>query len=335
MKLSILIVNWNSKDYLRQCLDSIRRTCDPCATQVVVVDGGSFDGCAEMLAHEYPEVGFVQSPENIGFGRSNNLGFCKVTGEALLLLNPDTELRPGAVAVLLENLMLLPMAGLIGARLLNADESLQLTSVHPLPTPWNVALDSAWMRRRWWRRSGPAAGAAAQEVAAVSGACMMLRAETFRRLGGFDPQYFMYAEDMDLCCKIRRGGMRIYHAPQAEVIHHGGCSSRGQFSKFPVVMIREALRVYMLSNHGRFHAAMYQFLMAISATLRLLALASSWLPASASTRAARRLSMLKWWTVLRWSLGMEGWAKSRFGGHDNPLKINTHILSQKKLEELG
>jgi len=265
-----------------------------------------------MLALEFPDVEFIQSPENIGFGRSNNLGFCMVKGDALLLLNPDTELRPGAVEVLMDNLFQLPAAGIIGARLLNSDESLQLTSVHPLPTAWNSAYDSNWVRRRWWRRQGPAPEAASQEVEAVSGACMMLRAETFRRLGGFDPRYFMYAEDMDLCFRVRRTGLRIYHAPQAQVIHYGGGSSRTHFNKFSVVMIREALRVYMLANHGRLQSLMYQFLMAISAAVRMVVVAVGSLVATGLTRAERRSSILKWWTVLTWSLGMQGWAKSRF-----------------------
>ena len=330
MKLSILIVNWNSKDFLRKCLCSIRQTGAGLTPQVVVVDGGSYDGSAEMLALEFPEVEFVQSPENIGFGRANNLGCTRVTGDALLLLNPDTELQPRALAVLLENLVQLPAAGLIGARLLNSDGSLQLTSVHPLPTPWNVAVDSTWVRRRWWHRSGLTADAAPRQVEAVSGACMMLRAETFRHLGGFDPRYFMYAEDMDLCFKIRRAGLRIYHASQAHVVHHGGGSSATQFSKFSTVMIREALHVYMLSNHGRFYAWLYRGLIAISAVLRMLVLAVGGRFTSATTRVARHASRLKWWTVLRWSLGLESWANERFGGHENPLKINTHIISQKK-----
>lgn len=309
MQLSILIVNWNSKDYLRECLWSIRRTCADLSPQVVVVDGGSYDGCAQMLAHEFAEVEFVQSSENIGFARSNNLGFDKVAGLALLLLNPDTELRPGAVHVLLENLLNLPEAGMIGARLLNADDTLQITSVHPLPTAWNVAFDSQWGRRRWWRRSGPTPNAEAVEVEAVSGACMMLRTETFRRLGGFDPRYFMYAEDMDLCFKIHRAGHKVYHAPQAQVLHHGGGSSRNQFSKFSVVMIREALRAYILSNHGRLHAGLYRILMAISAGLRMVLLAVGSLVATGQLRAERRMSILKWWTVMSWSLGMQGWVK--------------------------
>lgn len=317
MKLSILIVNWNSKDYLRECLLSIRRTCGALSPQVVAVDGGSFDGCSEMLAQEFPEVDFIQSPENIGFGRSNNLGFGKVTGDALLLLNPDTELRPGAVEVLLENLRYLPEAGLIGARLLNSDESLQLSSVHLLPTAWNIALDSEWVRRRWWRRKGPSPSAEALEVEAVSGACMMLRSESFRRLGGFDPRYFMYAEDMDLCFQVRQSGLKIYHAPRARVLHHGGGSSRAQFNKFSAVMVREALRVYILSNHGRFHGWVYRLLMAISAGLRVLVMLVRWLFAAGESRAAKWISILKWWTALRWSLGLESWAKSRFYYPDN------------------
>lgn len=335
MKLSILIVNWNSKAYLRDCLESIRRTGDSLSPQVVVVDGGSYDGCAEMLAREFSEVKFVQSPENIGFGRANNLGFGKVTGEALLLLNPDTVLQPGALQVLLTNLCLLPDAGLLGARLLNSDDSLQLTSVHPLPTAWNVALDSDWGRRRWWRRHAPAPDADAQQVEAVSGACMMLRAETFRKLGGFEPRYFMYAEDMDLCYKIRQTGKVIYYVPQAQVVHHGGGSSRSQLSKFSVVMIHEALRVYMRSNHGRLHTWLYRLLMAVSAGLRILVLLTTWLPARGDTRRTRHSAIMKWWTVLRWSVGMEGWAQSRFLGPDNPRKINTQLKVRENIKEMG
>ncbi len=101
VKLSVVIVNWRSKDFLRRCLKTLQTTCGEHQPQIVVVDGASFDGCAEMLAAEFPAVDFVQSSTNIGFGRCNNLGFSRVTGEALLLLNPDTELRENAVSTLL------------------------------------------------------------------------------------------------------------------------------------------------------------------------------------------------------------------------------------------
>ena len=313
MKLSILIVNWNSREYLRECLIQVRRTCQHLAPQIVVVDGGSFDGCAEMLAADFPDVDFVQSPENVGFGRSNNLGFEKVKGEAVLLLNPDTEVESGAIEILLEELQALSGVGMIGARLLNSDGSLQTSSVHPLPTPWNTAFDSDWGRRRWWSKKGPAAEGEPREVEAVSGACMMLRSAVFHELGGFDSRFFMYAEDMDLCFRLRKLGLKIYHAPRARIVHHGGGSSGTQFSKFSTVMIREALNVYMLKNHGRFHSLLYRFLMAGTAIVRMSLLAVVWMISTGGNRVARTVSIRKWWSVLRWSLGFEKWAGRRFG----------------------
>jgi GT2 family glycosyltransferase len=312
MNLSILIVNWNSKAYLRACLDSIRGTCSHLSPQVVVVDGGSFDGCGDMIAAEFPEVEFVQSPDNIGFGRSNNLGFERVTGEALLLLNPDTELQPTAVDVLLAELTRLPQAGLLGARLLNSDGSLQMSAVHSLPTPWNTALDSDWLRRRWWSRKGRSEAANTFEVEAISGACMMMWTETFRRLAGFDPRYFMYAEDMDLCFRAREMGWKIHYAPRSEIIHHGGGSSKTCFSRFSVVMIREALGVYMHANFGGFRMVFYRLLMGFSAALRLLVLLSCRAVASAPVRQSLQTAILKWWAVFRWSMGMEAWARELY-----------------------
>lgn len=321
MKLSILIVNWNSKDYLRECLHSIRRTCSHQAPQVVVVDGGSFDGCAEMLDADFPEVVFVQSPNNIGFGRSNNLGLDSVTGEALLLLNPDTELHPGAVDALLDELERLPDAGLFGARLLNSDGSIQFSAVHPLPTPLNVAMDSDWFRRRWWNRKEHRDANEAFQVEAVSGACMMMRAETFRKLGGFDPRYFMYAEDMDLCFRIRKSGLRIYHAPQAKVVHHGGGSSSNHFSKFAEVMIRQALDCYFLANHGRLHSFCFRSLILLSAVFRMTILWLRGLFVRGRERDPDWSSISKWWALMRWSIGLEGWAANwfSFGGNSATL----------------
>ncbi len=310
MTLSILIVNWNSRDYLRRCLTSIREHCSELEPQIVVVDGGSFDGCAEMLAAEFPEVEFVQSECNLGFGRSNNLGFQRVTGKALLLLNPDTEVRAGAVQAMLRALQALPNAGIVGARLLNADGSLQLSSVHRLPNPLNVAFDMNWLRLRWWRKFGHAT--VPFRVEAVSGACMMMLTTTFGRFAGFDPRYFMYAEDMDLCFQVSEAGMCIYHEPAARVVHHGGASSGKTFGKFSAVMISEALRTYLVANQGRSHGLACQGLLGLSAILRLPLLSASWAVSRGATRERRRASIRRWTAVLRWSLGREGWARENF-----------------------
>lgn len=313
MKLSILIVNWNSKDYLGKCLRSIRTTCSNLSPQIVVVDGGSFDGCAEMLAADFPDVEFIQSNENIGFGRSNNLGLAAVNGELLLLLNPDTELRPGALSILIETLIDHTDAGLIGARLLNSDGSLQYSSVHLLPTPWNIALDSDWTRRRWWHRKGLTPESPPCEVESVSGACMLLHTETFRNLGGFDPSYFMYAEDIDLCARVRATGKKIYHASRASVVHHGGGSSRQQFNEFSTVMIREAVHHYLIRHKGRLCAYAARMLIAMAALARIACIIPIWPLATPPSRAGKTTSLRKWGKVLRWCAGFESWASGHFG----------------------
>lgn len=319
MNLSIVIVNWNSKDYVRECLASVRATCAELVPQVVVVDGGSFDGCGEMLAAEFPEVDFVQSPDNLGFGRSNNLGFSRATGDLVLLLNPDTVLHAGAVRGLIDALESSPGAGMVGAHLLNTDGTLQLFGIHLLPTPWNCAVDSDPVRRRWWKQHGPADEGAPVVVEAVSGACMLMRSETFRRVGGFSPQYFMYGEDMDLCKKVSSLGLKIYYAPDARVIHHGGGSSRNEFNRFPTIMIREAHWVYMRLNHGLGTALFYRFLMGASAVARCAIVAALLPLRRGERRSAARVALRKWAAVFRWSLGLESWAAAKFRECGHPV----------------
>lgn len=308
-RLSILIVNWKSKDYVRHCLRSILRECTDLDPQIVVVDGGSFDGCDEMISREFPNVEFVQGTENIGFGRSNNLGFAKVTGDFVLLLNPDTELRAGAVQALLLELERHPDAGLIGPRLLNTDGSLQTSCVQALPTPWNQALDSEFLRR-WlpnsslWGVGDAFRSTAPTRVEAISGACMMMRSGVFRQLGGFSSQFFMYAEDMDLCARMRKAGLQVIHVPRAEVVHHGGGSSRTQVSHFSTVMMRVALETYMRLNHGTAAAIFYRALQGVSALVRVtLGLPASNL-ADEPHRSRSRQSVKKWWFVLKWAVGI-------------------------------
>jgi GT2 family glycosyltransferase len=308
MRLSILIVNWRSKDHLRRCLETVNETCADLAPEVVVVDGGSFDGCDTMLAANFPSVIFVQSQENLGFGKTNNLGFERVTGDALLLLNPDTELRPGSVAQLLAELESRDDAGIIGPKLLNTDGTLQTTCVRALPTPLNQALESEYLRRLLPRSSlwGVARAFHAVEpleVEAVSGACMLMWSRVFRQVGGFSPEFFMYGEDMDLCAKVRRLGLRIYHVPAAEVVHHGGASSSSQASQFSTIMMRVAGETYMRLNRGPAAAFRYRVLQMLSAGARLVIAIPAGAFLGGSRRIAAQQSARKWWYVLRWSLG--------------------------------
>jgi GT2 family glycosyltransferase len=313
VKLSILIVNWNSRDFLRKCLRSIEATCGDLDTQVIVVDGGSFDGCAEMIGVEFPWVDFVQSADNLGFGGSNNLGATRATGDALLILNPDTEIRPGAVQRLLSEFKRVPQAGILSPRLLNSDASLQC-SVHALPRPVRQALDSEFLRRvllplSCWAPPSEFAPPATVAVEAVAGTCMLMPTEVFRAVGGFSPEYFMYAEDVDLCEKVLRAGLKIYHVPDAEVLHHGGCSSMVQSSKFSAVMIRDALHTYLLLNRGRHAALTYRVFSAGVAMTRIVWAIPKLLVARADRRAGIRAAISRSAAVVSWSAGFERWTK--------------------------
>lgn len=308
--LSVVIVNWNSKEQLRTCLDTICATCGEPEPKVIVVDGASFDGCGEMLAREYPEVDFIQSQENIGFGLCNNLGVTKVTTSRVLLLNPDTELRTGALKKLVQVLDTTPCVGVVSPRLLNTDGTLQTSCVQAFPTPLNQALDSEFLRRLFpasqlWKTDEAFRSASPVEVEMLSGACMLLKTETFRELGGFRKEFFMYGEDVDLCFRLKAAGMKCVFVPDAEVVHHGGCSSEKQTSGFSTKMMRVAGETFFRLNHGNATAARYRFLQGISALIRLTFLCIPLALSSGTRRSQLRESAQKWMTILRWAFGAE------------------------------
>jgi GT2 family glycosyltransferase len=289
---------------------------------VIVVDDGSFDGCAEMIGAEFPEVEYVQNQKNSGFGAANNLGFKKVIGEFLLLLNPDTEIRPNALQELLGWIKRMPTATILAPRLLNTDGSVQVESIHSLPTPMVCALDSAFLNEMFSRLKGLKGDESGEhrglmEVEAVGGGCMVMRSRLFRELGGFNEAYFMYVEDMDLCLKLRRAGGRVYYVPGAEVVHHGGGSTTKKVNQFSSVMMRRAEEIYMRLNHGKVTAVWYRVLQGISALARLSLLGVAFVFAIGG-RAAAWHSIQRWWYVLLWAMGAtrigKGEAASKCGG---------------------
>jgi GT2 family glycosyltransferase len=305
-RLSIIIVNWNSKDYVRECLLSLNRSTG-IDHQTIVVDGASFDGCGEMILREFPAVKFIQSKENIGFGRCNNLGAAQAISDFLLFLNPDTELTPGALETLLKVAEEDSDVGLVGARLLNTDGSLQTSCVQALPNPLNQALDSDFLRRlfprsKLWGNAAAFASPSPIEVAAVSGACMLIHRDTFASVGGFCPDYFMYAEDMHLCWEVSKLGKTIVYQPAAEIVHHGGGASAGDFSRFSCVEMRRALYHFIRCRQGVCAGLVYRALIAVSALVRLTALSAAISLQTGDQRSRIRVAISRWWTNLRWAI---------------------------------
>jgi len=297
--LSIIIVNWKSKDFLQTCLTSVFAQTHGVEFEVIVIDAGSFDGCGEMLRQHFPQVRFIQSQENLGFAKANNLAARSARGDALLFLNPDTELPGPAIPTLLAALESLPDAGAVGAKLLNTDGTVQTSCIQSFPTILNQVLD-AEVLRRWFPRSrlwGMAALFAADDepkpVEAVSGACVMVRRAVFEKVSGFSEEYFMYGEDLDLSHKLRAAGLVNYFIPNAVMVHHGGSSVAQGPSDFSVVMLRESVWRFLRKTRGRFYAAGYRVALGMAACVRLVLLVGQ--------PAAR-----KWRAILRWSLGLAG-----------------------------
>lgn len=307
--ISIVIVNWNSKTYVRGCLHSLARHVPSVALEVIVVDGGSFDGCDEMLAKEFPSVIFVQSPDNIGFARCNNLGARHAKGQYLLLLNPDTELIDDSLETLWRQAASLPDAGAIGCRLLNRDRSLQTSCVQCFPTAINQALDSEFLHKRFPRSSlwGMAPlyteGHSPVPAEAISGACILVKRDYYEAVGGFTETYFMYGEDLDLCYKLTQAGHRSYYVPDARVVHFGGGSTGQASSNFSTVMMRVSVHHFIRQHRGPFSALAYRSSIFLSALARLLLICPMLIFGNRVVSHGSG-SLRKWSAILRWSVGL-------------------------------
>ena len=312
MDLSIIIVNWNSKDYLRECINSILSTTQEINYEIVVIDNASFDGCDEMLQQYYPKVQFIQSERNLGFSKANNAAVKISCGRSLLFLNPDTKLEGSAVNTLYYQLNSLPNAGVVGAKLLNSDRSIQTSCIRTFPTIINQFLDSELLHSLWpqsalWgnaplfiTNTGP------MEVDSISGACMMVKREVFDEVGLFSEDYFMFAEDTDLCYKIKQAGYKNYYIPSATVYHFGGGSTQKTQSNFSVVMMRESNLLLMKKNRGVIYSNVYRASSLISALCRI-AILIILLPLYniQQRKGAWRTSIRKWIAILFWSLGFK------------------------------
>jgi GT2 family glycosyltransferase len=317
MDLSIIIVNWNSCDYLRKCLQSVAANAGALDYEVIVVDNASFDGSGEMLAKEFPAVHFIQSERNDGFARANNLGVETSRGRNILFLNPDTEVVGTALQDLQAALDTAPGAGIAGARLLNDDRTLQESCVQSFPSIWNQVLDADALRKvfpqssLWGTQALSSDSTAVTPVEVISGACLMITRRAFEQVGLFSTDYFMYSEDVDLCFKVAQAGWKNYYVPGATVVHYGGRSSDSKpESQFATIMMRESQRKFFKLRKGAFHGALYQLAMGATAVCRVALIGGIvLLPLGAFRKSAMRNAFSKWVRVLRWSVGLEGWAK--------------------------
>jgi hypothetical protein len=260
-RLAVVIVSWNVRDLLTACLRSLLADVEhsDLDTQVYVVDNDSSDGTPAMVSSEFPRVRLVASDENLGFAAGNNLALREIRDSArslpryIWLLNPDTEVRPGATAALLSALEAHPRVGVVGAKLLYADGSLQhsafrfpglmqlLFELFPLPPRlYETPLNGRYPRRLY-------EGTSPFLVDHPLGAAMLVRAEAIAQVGFMDEGYRMYCEEIDWCWRMQRSGWRALCAPDARVVHHAG-QSTGQVP-IPSLVNLWASRARLYARH--------------------------------------------------------------------------------------
>ena len=233
MDLSVIIVNYNVRQFLENALTSILRAMEGLEGEVFVVDNASDDGSVEMVKAKFHHVCLIQNKENVGFSRANNIALKQARGQYLLLINPDTVVQEDTFHEMLRFFRETPDAGLAGCKILNPDGSFQLGAHRSFPTPWVAftkifGLSALFPKSRFFGRYNLTylSPDETYEVDALSGSFMMMKRNVYERVGGLDEAYFMYGEDLDWCFRVSQIGSKVYYVHSTKIIHFKGESTR-------------------------------------------------------------------------------------------------------------
>ena len=257
--LSIVIIEWNTVDMLRDCLAAIYENTGGLALQVIVVDNASEDGSPEMVEREFPQVEQIRNTDNRGFAAANNQGFEIARGRHVLLLNSDTYVLGDVLAASVRYLDAHPRVGAMGCRVLNPDRTMQATcSMWPRNLDLLFMASGLWKLRRPryfgrylmtdWQRDDERA------VEVISGCYLMLRREVLEQVGPLDEDFFFFGEETDWCRRIRNAGWRLMFAPVGEIVHYGSASARKLNHRRDLMLTDATVRLQR--KHGGRRAAL-------------------------------------------------------------------------------
>ena len=227
--VSVLIVSYNVKQYIIHCIDSINKSDYAGQIEIIVVDNNSFDGSLDEIKSKMKGVICIQNDENVGFGKAVNQVAKVATGEYYFILNPDTIIEESTISTFVNYLEKDHAVGMVGPKVVNSDGSLQKGSKRSFPTisvalPKLIGFDKIFPHSKWAGRYNlnflnPDE---IHKVDAISGSCMFIRSELFNKIGGFDEQFFMFGEDLDLCYHVHQLGFDVYYLPTTQIIHYQG-----------------------------------------------------------------------------------------------------------------
>jgi N-acetylglucosaminyl-diphospho-decaprenol L-rhamnosyltransferase len=269
--LSIIIVSWNVRDLLAECLESLEVDHVFDWAEVFVVDNLSSDGSVEMVRRRFSAVRLITPASNLGYARGNNLGIHHATGEYLFLLNPDTVVHPGAVRALVDFAVTHPRYGLVGPKQLDGRGNIRQDGAGALPTSCNVLLDlskiSDFLPNVRFLPNRKLTGwdhADSRDVPAIPGSAMLVPGAVINRVGGLDETMFI-VEDMDFCKRIADAGYGIYYLATASIVHYGGqsLSKRGDPESYVQIAL-QSFWLYLRKYYGRSSADRMSLLFMVS-----------------------------------------------------------------------
>jgi N-acetylglucosaminyl-diphospho-decaprenol L-rhamnosyltransferase len=248
-RVSVVVLSWNTRELLARCLQSLRGQAAEVPLEVIVVDNASADGSADMVAHDFPEVVLLRNERNEGYAIGNNQGAARARAELLLLLNSDTEARPGAIGTLARFLDTHPQHGACAPRLERPDGTPQ-RSCKTFPTLLTaVFYDTVF--DRWFPSNATLPRyemrdfdhLSSRDVDQPPAAALLVRRALWEQLGGFDPELWLFYNDVDFCRRLRAAGHEIAYVAEARVLHHEGRST-AQFPEFGAIWHKNRLAYY-------------------------------------------------------------------------------------------
>ena len=259
MKLSIIILCWNDRNVIIDCLESISSSTRSVEFEVIISDNGSTDGSVELIRSRFPWVKIVENGRNARFAKGNNVGIRASRGEYSLILNPDTLIHDGALDSIVSFADRRPDVGAFGCQVLNSDGSYQV-SARPFASIRGEWVAAFYLRKlghlHWWFKSDTYVGwdgSSERTVDWLSGCFILVRTRLLNALGGFDERFFYYYEDMDLCRRIWQAGYSIVYTPEATITHLGGQSTKRRFTPLAFVLDSQTTRyLYYHKYYGKY-----------------------------------------------------------------------------------
>jgi GT2 family glycosyltransferase len=314
--ISVIIVSWNAKHFVLDCLKSLQQPLEGGLTmETIVVDNASSDGTAEAIREFFPQVNLIESKTNLGFARGNNLGLESATGRYVCLVNPDVVVLAGCIERMLQYMEQKPDIGMLGPMILGSDRKVQRSCMRT-PTLWNqfsyaVGLDTIFRKSRLFggflmRDFG---FDQLRDVDIINGCFWLVRREALHNVGNLDRRLWMYADDLDWCGRFRSAGWRVVFFPDAKAIHYGG----GTTEKAPVffyVELQRSFLQYWRKHHSLASYFCYWLITYLAHSIRAAAYALLYL-----VRRSRRLEVAakarKHLVCVVWLLGLKSVEESR------------------------